>query len=89
MILSVAKLQKADWVLVYEYAYNDRGAGFKTFASDKLPGITVTHDKKIGAARTIIYYTITDKINKSQRTDSPSQACKWWNQRERKNGSVG
>lgn len=83
MILTVARLQKAEWVLIFQYAYNDRGAGFKTFASDKLPGITVTHDKKIGANKTLIYYT----VNK-QRTDSPWQATKWYNKGV-KNGSAG
>lgn len=84
MILSVAKLQKADWRQVYSYDYNDWGAGFKTFASEALPGITVTHDRKVGAAKTLIYYTLHGR-----RTDSPSQACKIWNEKERKNGSAG
>ncbi len=74
MTLTIARLQKADWKLIFQYAYNDRGAGFKTFAADALPGITVTHDKKIGASKTLIYYTVGGK-----RTDSPWQACKWHN----------
>lgn len=80
--LTVARLQKADWKLIFAYQYNDRGAGFKTFACDALPGITVTHDKKIGASKTLIYYT----VNK-QRTDSPWQACKIYNEKERQSAS--
>lgn len=78
--LTVARLQKVNWKLVYDYRYNDRGAGFKIFACDAVPGITVTHDKKIGASKTLIYYT----VNK-QRTDSPWQACKWYNSKSRQN----
>lgn len=84
MPLSVLKLAKADWRLVYQYDYNDRGAGFKTFADDKLPGITITHDRKVGSQRTIIYYTVHKK-----RTDSPSQACKIYNEMEKRRVSTG
>lgn len=77
MLLSILKLSKADWHLVYQYDYNDHGAGFKTFAAKDIPGITITHDRKIGAKTTLIYYTVDKK-----RTDSPSQAVKWYNQHE-------
>lgn len=76
--ISVKRLNDAAWREIFGYRYNDKGAGFKTFGCD-IPNITITHDRKIGASRTIIYYTVGKR-----RTDSPSQAVKWWNENDKK-----
>lgn len=73
MKISVKQLAKANWKVIFSYDYNDKGAGFKTFGCD-IEGITITHDRKIGSQRTIIYYTVAGR-----RTESPTQACAWYN----------
>lgn len=80
MSLTVKKLQIVEWKKVYDYAYNDKGAGFQTYSSE-IPNVTITHDRKIGASRTLIYYTVHGK-----RTDSPAQVCRWWNETAAKSG---
>lgn len=75
--ISVKHLNDATWREIFDHRYNDKGAGFKTFGCD-IPNITITHDRKIGASRTIIYYTVGKR-----RTDSPSQAVRYWNEQEK------
>lgn len=83
MPITVNKLQKADWKQVYHYDYSQSNCFFKTFSSD-IPGVTVTHDRKIGSKRTMIYYTVHGR-----RTDSPSEAVKIWNRHEKEHGTTG
>lgn len=81
MPITVRKLQDANWVECYHYDYTQSGCFFKIFSSD-IPHVTVTHDRKIGSKRTMIYYTVHKR-----RTDSPSEAVKIWNRHEKENAS--
>lgn len=89
--ITIKVLRDAAWKHVYRY--NGVTLAFTTYASDALPGVTVTHEvtlKPKRRKRTV--YTIN-----GQRTDSPTQAVRIYNEQARKStiaeiptpGSVG
>lgn len=84
MPLTVKKLQGATWHQVYHYQYGAHPDFCFRVYSSAIPHVTVTHDRKIGAKSTMIYYTVHKR-----RTDSPSEACKIWNRNEKENGATG
>lgn len=79
MPITIKQLRSASWVKVFEYA---GPPGFSTFSSD-IPHLTITHETWPGR-RTGIYYTVKGRRGGSCRTDSPSQAVRYWNEIERK-----
>lgn len=76
--ITIKVLRDAAWKHVYRY--NGVTLAFTTYASDALPGVTVTHEvtlKPKRRKRTV--YTIN-----GQRTDSPTQAVRIYNEQARK-----
>lgn len=77
MPITLKQLRAAEWKKVY--AYQGEAMAFDTFATDAIPHLTVTHTRrKLGGPVSIAYAA------RGRRTDSPSQAVRYWNEEERK-----
>lgn len=73
--ISAKIMRDAEWKCVYSYVGST--TSFKTYASDAIPGLTITYDK-VGSKRTKTTYTISGP-NYWFRTESPSQAVRLYN----------
>lgn len=76
MPLTLKSLGELPWTQIYFYEREDQRVWFKTFDSGK-KGLTITHNKRLGVKQVQIYYTVHGR-----KTDSPSQAIKWYNAAE-------
>lgn len=83
--VTAKKMRDVEWKCVYSYI--GVNTSFKTYASDAIPGLTITYDK-VGSKRSKTTYTISGvtshpdlaaKSKWSAKTESPSQAVKIYN----------
>lgn len=72
--ITARALRQAEWKPVYRY--NDRpGFSFTTYASDRLPGLTITKEQRgIKRVRTTTIYKFGNRT-----TESPTQIVRFWN----------
>jgi len=80
MPLSKSQLAKADWKVVFSYEYE--GKGFKVFSADGINGLTISHQWTRGSKVKISYRTCDRDF------DSPSEACRFFNEQERGGSNV-
>lgn len=87
--ITARALRQAEWKPVYKYdSPAPGGTSFVTYASDRLPGLTVTKEtrgsRNRGRFRTNTIYKFGDK-----RTDSPTQIVRYWNEEAKKRRGDG
>ncbi len=71
-------LRQAEWKPVYQYNSTVRGGkSFTVYASDRLPGLTITKEVRGTSrrVRTTTFYKFAGRT-----TDSPTQVVKYWNE---------
>lgn len=80
--LSVTVLRSQEWKLIYAF---DGKTKFKIYGSD-IPDFVIIHDtsKVNGKDKVRIHYRVFKR-----ETDSPTQACRWWNSETAKRRSGG
>lgn len=76
MTITVRQLRGANFIQVY--SYDGTSTSFVTFACDAIPGLTLTHEKRKGSKKIVITYQCHGR-----KTDSPSQAVKFYNRVEK------
>lgn len=79
--ITARALRTVEWKQVYSYESRP-GYGFTTYASDKLPGLTITKDRRGKRLST------TYKFN-GRKTDSPTQVVRYWNEEAKKRKGIG
>lgn len=79
--ITARALRTVEWKQVYTYESRP-GYGFTTYASDALPGLTITKDRR-GKRLTTSY-----KFN-GRKTDSPTQVVRFYNEEAKKRKGLG
>lgn len=80
--ITAKKMRDVEWKCVYSYV--GVNTSFKTYASEAIPGLTITHEK-VGPKRSRTIYTIIVDVMSGKaciataKTESPSQAVKIYN----------
>lgn len=82
--ITARALRTVEWKQVYQYD-NGKGFRFTTYASDKLPGLTITKEQR-GSRRV---KTHTTYAFEGRKTDSPTQIVRYWNEKVKRNKGTG